>query len=223
MYVNRRNDPPFHGKCAYCEEIITSNQRGDVEHYRPKGAVSNAENQPVKLRVGGEDIPHPGYYWLAYDWRNLLPSCILCNQLSRGDESLLGKGNRFPVEGDNAWEPGGEAAERPLILNPCFDDPEEHLGLDDTGLLFWKSERGEATVKILGLNERNLPERRRRELENVRYVFAHLLADLTLVRENGLIATAKDRIREAEIGKSEFAMAGRKALSVARTAIQGVS
>ncbi|MEF9674035.1 hypothetical protein QNM99_25505 [Pseudomonas sp. PCH446] len=39
----------------------------DVEHYRPKGAVS-------------EDASHPGYWWVAMDWDNLLPSCIDCNR-----------------------------------------------------------------------------------------------------------------------------------------------
>lgn len=28
-----------HGKCAFCEAKIDANQYGDVEHFRPKGAV----------------------------------------------------------------------------------------------------------------------------------------------------------------------------------------
>ena len=38
----------------------------DVEHYRPKNAVADTE--------------HEGYWWLAMDWTNLLPSCIDCNR-----------------------------------------------------------------------------------------------------------------------------------------------
>src|SRR6266404_1605717 len=69
----------FYEKCAYCERKI-SGYYGDAEHYRPKGAVkyknSSGEFEepsceflsPVTgniLKVG-----HPGYFWLAYDWRN---------------------------------------------------------------------------------------------------------------------------------------------------------
>src|SRR5262245_779977 len=51
----------FHCKCAYCESEFDTVAWGDVEHYRPKRGVT------------GET--HPGYYWLAYAERNLMPSC----------------------------------------------------------------------------------------------------------------------------------------------------
>lgn len=81
----------FHGKCAYCEKTIT-NQYGEIEHYRPKSGVLHENRSPVYLESEGAVIPHPGYYWLAYDWHNLLPSCTICN-------GPAWKGNRFPVEG----------------------------------------------------------------------------------------------------------------------------
>src|SRR5690242_11153758 len=46
----------FHNKCWYCE-ARTDRMLGDMDHYRPKGEVA-------------EDSAHPGYWWLAYDWRN---------------------------------------------------------------------------------------------------------------------------------------------------------
>jgi len=69
----------FHGKCAYCETFYQQNQPVDIEHYRPKGNVQGTE--------------HSGYWWLAADWENLLPSCIDCNRrrkqkLPEGDEGL---------------------------------------------------------------------------------------------------------------------------------------
>ncbi len=57
----------FHRKCAYCESAYDIVQPVDVEHYRPKGAVDGAAD-------------HDGYWWLAMDWNNLLPSCIDCNR-----------------------------------------------------------------------------------------------------------------------------------------------
>eukprot|EP01034_Spumella_vulgaris_P009128 gene9128-11597_t len=65
--VKRRLDALFHGKCAYCETFYSASAPVDVEHYRPKGAVSENPN-------------HPGYWWLAMSWDNLLPSCIDCNR-----------------------------------------------------------------------------------------------------------------------------------------------
>jgi hypothetical protein len=35
---------PFHGKCAYCEENIRTNQYGDVEHFRPKGGIRQVDD-----------------------------------------------------------------------------------------------------------------------------------------------------------------------------------
>ena len=59
--VRRALEKLFHFKCAYCESSI-ANQDWDVEHFRPKGRVAEREK-------------HTGYYWLAYEWTNLYPSC----------------------------------------------------------------------------------------------------------------------------------------------------
>jgi len=42
--------------------------------YRPKGAVQQAPGQKKE---------YPGYYWLAYDWNNLLFICTACNTKKR--------------------------------------------------------------------------------------------------------------------------------------------
>jgi hypothetical protein len=55
----------FHNKCAYCEKYIEKGMF-EVEHYRPKSAA-----------LGD---PHPGYWWLASRWENLLPTCPGCNK-----------------------------------------------------------------------------------------------------------------------------------------------
>src|SRR3954454_1457494 len=64
--VRKALEELFHRKCAYCE-ISTARVDWEVEHYRPKGRVAERQG-------------HPGYYWLAYDWDNLFPSCTFCNQ-----------------------------------------------------------------------------------------------------------------------------------------------
>ncbi|WP_085807528.1 HNH endonuclease [Roseovarius albus] len=177
----------FHGKCAYCESKIAGSQDTDVEHYRPKKGVSEA---------AAAGIDHPGYWWLAMVWENLVLSCQHCNQTRSSlviipddietEEDLAsflmgqplsraGKLNAFPTEG-NLWITTAEGElsdERPLILNPADVDPERHLDW----VLFKgaatvrpkdDSPAGEATRQILGLNRRWLEEDRRIHLLEMR-------------------------------------------------------
>lgn len=128
----------FHGKCAYCETYYASQAPVDIEHYRPKGGVE-------------DDPDHWGYWWLAADWMNLLPSCIDCNRrryqvLPTPDTASLvelrasgkpiwqtGKENAFPVmPGTRAFGLGSDLdqevlTERPYLLDPCRDTPDDHL------------------------------------------------------------------------------------------------
>lgn len=177
----------FHGKCAYCESKIAGTQDTDVEHYRPKKGVSEADDAGVA---------HPGYWWLAMRWENLVLSCQHCNQsrsyhviipddleteeelrafLERQPKTIAGKLNAFPVEG-NVWvtqEDGDLKAERPLILNPVDMEPDDHLDwvlFQGASTVRAKngSPVGEATRAILGLNRRWLEEERRIRLLEMR-------------------------------------------------------
>jgi hypothetical protein len=151
---------PFYGKCAYCEHPISDFQPGDIEHFRPKAAITDENNQKIYLLDGQgqqvldkENNPrlHPGYYWLGYDWSNLIPSCAACNRYS-------GKRSRFPVTGFRAQEPGDEVNEKPLLINPVSqdesDNPEKHLFIDSTGIMGFHSDRGKMCIHIFGLNSR---------------------------------------------------------------------
>lgn len=150
---------PFRGKCVYCESFITDFQRGDVEHFRPKGKVTDASDQPIRIRDrNGTECEHWGYYWLAYSELNLMPACQLCNQPSSGN---LGKRARFPLEDEKAracYHNENVASEKPMLINPLDpdEDPEKHLYVDsDTGLMIPKTPRGQACIDIFGLNKRD--------------------------------------------------------------------
>lgn len=140
----------FFGKCAYCESNVIATDWGDVEHYRPKRAVK-------------EDQSHPGYYWLAYEPSNLLPSCKKCNQGG-------GKMNNFPVAGNTrAFLPAEIPAEIPLLLSPYWHRPNEHLAYEfdfergqPTGNVVSRpgSALGEASVRIYNLNRQALVDLR---------------------------------------------------------------
>ncbi|MDE0089274.1 MAG: hypothetical protein OXU23_26410 [Candidatus Poribacteria bacterium] len=113
------------GKCAYCEAKISAVAFGDVEHYRPKSS----------------------YWWLAYCYDNYLASCQLCNQRFKKDAFPI-QNRRMPqpiiwsaisdefitaITGAIAPDPLNKTQvdafirrheqERPLLLNPYFDDP----------------------------------------------------------------------------------------------------
>jgi hypothetical protein len=157
----------FYGQCAYCESRITHISYGDAEHYRPKAAVKtlNGRGKEARVRVGTR--AHPGYYWLAYDWRNLLPACQRCNS--------SGKRNFFPVAGTYVTRPpidldaeeaidGLNAMELPLLLNPFFDNPADHLVFGCRGVISGRpgSNKGDTSIKVLGLDRDDLRAERQR-------------------------------------------------------------
>jgi hypothetical protein len=146
------------GWCAYCEGDPLATSPGAVEHYRPKRAVNGAGD-------------HPGYYWLAYDFHNYLPTCPACNGSG-------GKANHFPIAGTRASSPQASlAAEQPLLLNPFDSDPRRdpalHLrfvaALDapNYGSVEWLTPIGEQSVKIYRLNRGHLFDRRRTAIQTL--------------------------------------------------------
>jgi uncharacterized protein (TIGR02646 family) len=142
----------FDGKCAYCESKVLHVASGDVEHYAPKSKVT-------------DDPDHPGYYWLAYDLRNLLPSCEKCNRAG-------GKMNHFPVVKFLTAHASEElfGQEAPMLLNPYFDnDLDKHFAFTPPdlereqffGTVVGLTERGKKTIEICNLNREKLIEARR--------------------------------------------------------------
>jgi hypothetical protein len=100
-----------HDKCWYCE-TSTHRMRGDIDHHRPKA------------RVFGTN--HPGYWWLAFNWRNWRFACTNCNsQLTDGVSGRVGgKGDYFPLMNGEDSRISTECeyedllCEEPLLLDP---------------------------------------------------------------------------------------------------------
>jgi uncharacterized protein (TIGR02646 family) len=168
----------FGDKCAYCEFDFSPGMPVDVEHYRPKGGVVDGHGQ----------LLFPGYWWLASEWSNLLPSCIDCNRARWHrfgvDRYKFGKENLFPLPPGQgpARNQRQVAAECPLLINPADDDPAQHLrhvykrspkgrmeslvepvlvnGVEDP--------RGVASRDTYGLNRPSLARARRKRLEDLK-------------------------------------------------------
>ncbi|MEM6684718.1 MAG: HNH endonuclease [Bacteroidota bacterium] len=119
-------------KCAYCESPFAVVAYGDVEHYRPKSK----------------------YWWLAYSYENYLVSCQICNQKFKRDvfpvvnnrikpprfrvnssqttlNTIAGKlspNPKNPADGmDYATFMNEYFAERPLCINPYYEDPANYF------------------------------------------------------------------------------------------------
>jgi uncharacterized protein (TIGR02646 family) len=135
----------FHHKCAFCECVLAEHHNQNVHRLRPRhGAIG---------RDGAFSAAH--YWWLAFAWSNLYLSCPYCT---------MNKGARFPVAGKRAERSGGQRAldaEKVLLVDPCADDPAEHLVFGEEGKVAGCTARGEATVEVFGLNRSYLVEQRR--------------------------------------------------------------
>jgi hypothetical protein len=153
----------FCGKCAYCESKVGITGFGAGEHYRPKARVTKKTRSGVIVIVTFRGKRHPGYHWLPYHWQNLLPACDQCN--------TMGKMNQFPILGKYVTSPRGrgpaeiDAVEKPLLIHPYFDKPEDHLAFGEKGVVASKSLRGETSIDVYNLTRGDLVAARQKEQE----------------------------------------------------------
>lgn len=129
-------------KCAFCE-VSMAGDYGVVEHYRPKTGWKENE---------ADSLHHPGYYWLAYEWANLLCSCDKCNSTAR-------KGNLFPLRDLATRDIPHQDISRevPLIINPANEDPGLSLRFNKyiavpSIIEGNESDKGRNTIEIFDLN-----------------------------------------------------------------------
>ena len=197
----------FHNKCAYCESDITSGADWDVEHYRPKGKVS-------------ENALHPGYYWLPYEWTNLFPSCPHCNQSRRDRKTFddpatlpaAGKLDQFPLsdESTRAMKPEDNIArEKRLLLSPSDDQPESHLsfGVDGSAIAVASSAMGIASINVFHLNRRRLKLARRKQAEMAVKLMRQIVA-LRAKRSTAAAAKLLQTFFDEEIAADNVVHAG---------------
>ncbi len=149
--VKNRLKVIFKSKCAFCETNTHAGAHKDVEHYRFK----------------------KHYYWLGYEWTNLLLSCQICNRDFKGaDFPLENESNRVVSHPLNIT---GEldlnlchilcaplVAENPLLLHPAIDNPKEHLRFLPNGLVEGISVKGGKSIEVYGLRREELFKKRKR-------------------------------------------------------------
>ena len=150
-----------HEKCCYCESKFLQSAYGTVEHYRPKGAVKQSSTHNAE---------YPGYYWLAYDWNNLLMSCPVCNTT---------KGILFPLQ-DHAARARSHhddiTTEQPLFIHPVLEDPRQHIRFEGPTPVPI-TEAGRETIERLNLRRDRLEwdrQQRLAELQRLRKAIEQL-------------------------------------------------
>jgi uncharacterized protein (TIGR02646 family) len=163
----------YHDKCAYCESDTRATAEFRIDHYRPKSEVK-------------EDSKHPGYYWLAYEWSNLVPACEKCNNAKSSSFPI------YPENGKRVMEPVFDHKrnldclatsmiyrnEKPLILHPEIDEPEKHIIFLPNGSVKAITDRGEWTIKLCKLNREGLVLKRKKIIENFRKQLEDLIDTL---------------------------------------------
>ncbi|MEE4359227.1 MAG: HNH endonuclease [Desulfococcaceae bacterium] len=164
----------YHCKCAYCESFM-SDDTFTVEHYRPKKGDYS-------------------YYWLGYEWSNLLPVCQKCNNRKRElfpvavpPQVLPNSGKKSRVKTPRLL-PNGDldiAAmkadhpylldEKPYLLHPEIDEPKKYLFVKITGELEsqiekevneYHFERADQTISLTNLNREILIWKRRKIIQD---------------------------------------------------------
>jgi uncharacterized protein (TIGR02646 family) len=191
-----------HQKCAYCERRRDVNRESDIDHFRPKAEVTQPPGAPG----------HKGYWWLAYEWTNLLFCCRHCNQTY--------KLNNFPVP-DEAERVSSEnqplREERAYLIDPSDDDGEPqncfiyyfseatkqvHIVAcpDDP----WNKERADETIKVLGLDRAELRDERGECVTTLSLLVTKMHAARQLMA-NQMIDEASNQIREETDSSRSFA------------------
>jgi uncharacterized protein (TIGR02646 family) len=184
----------MHDKCWYCE---VRDIRADmpVDHFRPKN------------RVAEEKGKHPGYWWLAFDWKNYRFSCTFCNSRRVSVGSSGGKQDHFPLV-DPVHRARSPAAnleeEKPLLLDPCKPDDPPLLWFSDNGEVVARFKqadqpeanlRAAASIKLYHLNHPNAVNERKTLSIKIRNSVQRIvkLEGITNISE-----AVKDEIRELE-------------------------
>lgn len=192
-----------HGKCFFCEGRVTATHYGDVEHFRPKAAIT-LPGPGITGKKGKKTIPvsAAGYWWLAYDWDNYSLSCQLCNQQHK--KNHFPTVPQIPPTGPNRGNP-----EEALILN-AFDDEDFEAAweISESGLLIDRNEKGKQTWIVCGLNRDPLVEARREKALRVNDLL-NLLGSAEEVGELAMQELCVKMIKKEGADESEYAAVAR--------------
>lgn len=180
------------GKCAYCERSLNGDF-GAVEHFRPKGGYQIEDEKYLRK---------PGYYWLAYDWNNLLYSCSECNTSYKRNFFPLANENQRDIEHENITK------EEPLLLNPATDEIGDYIefhrhlvAVKDTAPFKNKAVK---TIELFKLNDRSVLKASRLKVWNQYENYCKMRKIAILKGNNELLGLVNVSISKLTAEDAEF-------------------
>jgi uncharacterized protein (TIGR02646 family) len=218
----------FNNKCGYCE-IDYGGAPSDIEHFRPKGAIEYEHE-------GAAGKYPEGYYWLAADWTNLIYSCKHCNSREHHDHQeyaggavtnyVSGKGNAFPLNDESKrlkpCDPVSEEEEAArLLLDPCRDEPRDHLEFHADGFVTAKlnngepSPKGTTSIRVYGLSRVALRDRRRHTASTLLFAIKGLNRDLAEWKRDPSATNKKAAVDTLDFIRTEYLADDRPFLGMA--------
>lgn len=182
------------GKCWYSEAKDCVSD-WHVDHFRPKCQEICEEDGRTR----------PGYWWLAFEWRNFRVAGAYSNSPHTDDEGeVRGKRDKFPMMQGSpvAVDPDDDiATERCCLLDPTNRDDPVLITFDETGQPCPVPEAGEyvrkrvdTTVNLLFLDAPRLVEKRRDVWRRCRQKLDEA-NDLMAVREDQVDDLRAEQIR----------------------------
>lgn len=188
-------------KCYYCEIPYSAVAFGTVDHFRPKAIVNN---------TGKKADREPGYYWLAYEWTNLLMACPRCNTRIKRNKFPLAPGSPRALSHHHKIED-----ELPLLIDPTATDPALHIEWrDHIPRALDASPQGQATIEVLRLDSRKA----NRALVEARLQYLEFLWNsFCLLQHEPEHAGASKAIKKAEEDNGAFSAMTKEALSYWRS------
>jgi hypothetical protein len=161
--------------------------------FAPRDASASKRNGKLTIvRLGTkEDSQHPGYFWLAYTWQNLVPSCWECNG-HKTDQfpvaaSYVGEPSYQPAKstlaematyrnqkGTDYYYPVPEeldAVEGRLLLNPLLDNPRRAIYFKPRGFIEALTSAGSLTIEAYGLDTFGLQQQRYEKQDHLKRKF----------------------------------------------------
>ena len=153
----------YHNKCAFCESVL---DKMFVITYRPKHK----------------------YFWLAYEWSNLIPVCPACSSNKRDKFPIKEKKLEQPLsipKHKSEWHAENLLSEEPFLLHPEIDRPEEYFTFNPNGEILPNRnipenflERAKQTIDICGLNRDTLKYAREKKISDFYISFKNQIITL---------------------------------------------
>nr|WP_321482054.1 AAA family ATPase [uncultured Cohaesibacter sp.] len=192
--VRHAFESAFGGCCAYCEKRAPSELERNGENASSGLIGRHRPRMLAQDERGNTDLL--SYVWLAYDWENLLWICKTCAR-NKKNNFFVHEGRGQPFMSITELR----EMEQERLIDPCIDDPEQHLAFNIDGQITALTELGKDTIDLLDLASPNLTASRVHTIRTI----ANWIASGDLKFDGGFFAHKYFHTRLAHTGAATSA------------------